>query len=100
LPKALLVASTTRIEASGATACAHCTSSAVSRAHVPSTRGSRLPPVWLTTRSDGGAASPNVRLNTARSAARSGASYAETMAMVSPAPVPVSPRWLRTCAGV
>src|SRR5690242_8813974 len=82
LVSALEVASTSRIDAPGATACAHCTSSAASSAQPASSGGSLVPPVWLTLRNDGGAGSPNVLLKTARSAAALGASYAVTTAIV------------------
>jgi hypothetical protein len=63
----LVVASTSRMFAAGATAWAHWTSSAASRAQLGSTAGSFVPPVWLTLRNDGGAGRPKVELKTARS---------------------------------
>ena len=64
------------------------------------TDGYLVPPFWSTLRNDGGAGSPNAWLNTARSRATFGASYAVTIAIVWPAPVPVRPSEARTWAGV
>src|SRR3954452_24779787 len=99
-PSALDLASTSRIDAAGAIACAHCTSSAASRAHPGFAAGYLVPPVALTLRNDGGAGNPKVLLNVARSALAEGASYADTIAIVWPLPVPVSPRYARMCAGL
>src|SRR5436190_7583 len=65
----------------------------VSVAQPPSTGGRAVVlPVWLTFLNVGGAGSANVVSNFARSAAIVGSSYAETIAIVWPVPVPVRPR--------
>ena len=71
---ALLLASTKRIEAPGAIACAHWTSRQVSVDQEGLNTGSVEPPVWLTFWKDGGAGIPNVALKVARSAAMFGLS--------------------------
>src|SRR6516165_3810323 len=85
LERSALAASTSRIFALGAMACAHSMSSAISTAQPASGCGSDVPPVWLTL-VNVGSGRPNCRSNWCRSLAARGSSYASTMAMVSPVP--------------
>src|SRR5690349_18505555 len=82
-----LFASTNRILAPGASACAHCTSRSISIAQPASAAGSgEVCPVWFTFLKQPFAvvhcASPNCVENLARSASALGASYASTSAIV------------------
>src|ERR1700685_4154451 len=96
----LVVDSNRMMLASGAMECAHSTSSDSSRSHSwPSPRATGRGdacPFWLSTFSVGppvtlNCCRPYVLLNVAASDMMSGALYASTMAIVCPAPFPVTP---------
>jgi hypothetical protein len=84
------LASTSRIFAPGAIACAHSMSSAISSAQPESLRGVEVPPFWLTFAKQPfavvHAGSPNCALKTERSLSAFGSSYASTIAIVWPKP--------------
>ena len=82
------LASTKRIVALGAMACAHSTSSEISKPQSALVVGSLAPPVWLTILKFA-AGRPNFASKAAKSLAMFGSLYASTMAIVWPLPSPV-----------